>query len=365
LFPGIRKASRKLRSALAYHATGTIKRQNISLQHQIKGKRENTMTKDLASIIMLLACFYFSFIGNGGKAEAAVSRSSSQKRWTVSSLESECDNDMASTRICDPEKIFGSRSGSSSSNNEREPSTNNSIDQITSAIHELESNHPLICSNGMATNTVSTTIPTTSTEVQMAIVIIPKMNLSHENFMTDDNYMIQQGKNMAVALHNHWGVGNIQCGGSGILLFLSIHDRVVYLSISNGVKSILTKTRIDHIVDDVMKPYLREGDYTAAVLQAIRCIQNYIDKGPPSMWERYLPLFLSILPLAIGGGFMFHGRRLKKEYKTVHSKLSKIDHDKALALMGKYKCHSCPICLEDFVPKKKGHRSECAWTQEK
>eukprot|EP01083_Nonionella_stella_P225865 802636_1 len=312
------------------------------------------MAKDLVSIVILLGCFCCSFMGNGGKAEAAVSRSSSQKRWTLSSLESECDNDMASTRICDPEKIFGSSSSSSSSsNNEHESFAGSSIDQITSAIHELESNHPLICSNGMATSTVSTTIPTTTTEVQMAIVAIPKMKLSHENFVTDDKYMIQQGKNMAVALHNHWGVGNIQCGGSGILIFLSIQDRVVYISTSNGLKSILTKMRIDHIVDDVMKPYLREEDYTGAVLQAIRCIQNYIDKGPPSMWERYIPLFLSMLPLVIGGGFMFHGRRLKKEYNTVHSKLSKIDHDKALALMGKYKCHSCPICLEDFVPKKK------------
>eukprot|EP00553_Chaetoceros_curvisetus_P001732 CAMPEP_0204613544 /NCGR_PEP_ID=MMETSP0717-20131115/1483_1 /ASSEMBLY_ACC=CAM_ASM_000666 /TAXON_ID=230516 /ORGANISM="Chaetoceros curvisetus" /LENGTH=534 /DNA_ID=CAMNT_0051625989 /DNA_START=43 /DNA_END=1647 /DNA_ORIENTATION=- len=290
-----------------------------------------------------------SATGESLMVSAAVTKTKhgNQQRWSIGALQSQCtQKQMDSTRICDPDKVLSDYSNGAGDDDTTRSRTMNTADynRIYSALKELETNHPLICSSD------STISSTKKVDVQMAVVAVQKMELtSEQNFMSDD-YMIRQGKHYATALHNHYGVGQKGCNGSGILLFLSLQDRVVYISISNGLKPILTKVRIDHIIDEVMKPYLREEEYGEAVIKAIQAIKKYIDNGPPSFWELMLPNVIPMCIVLFFAGHEFKTRMRKKEYTAVHSQLSQLDRDHALALMGKYECTSCPICLQDFKP---------------
>jgi len=59
---------------------------------------------------------------------------------------------------------------------------------------------------------------------------------------------------------------------------------------------------------------------------------------------------VGILVVVVVVSFYLEIRRERKarEYVEVRSQLNRLDHERALALMGRYQCTSCPICLEDF-----------------
>ena len=250
---------------------------------------------------------------------------SSNTGWTANALEKACPN-IDSARICNPDSILSERT---------KMVEENDVSSVTTALRELETRHELKCSNDR-----------TSTEIQMAVVIVNNIDMNGKNHYNDD-YKLNKAKSLAISLHDAWGVGNIQCNGSGILLFLSIRDRVAYISTSQGLTRILTKTRIDHIIDE-MKPFLRDEEYSKAIVNSIHYIMEYLDQGPPSFGEQYFSLlFIGTLAGAMIG-FDKWNKKKKTEYVKVKSHLNQIDHDRAMALMGKYQCSSCPICLEDF-----------------
>ena len=56
-------------------------------------------------------------------------------------------------------------------------------------------------------------------------------------------------------MHNNWGVGDIHCD-NGILFFISINDRVAYISTGHGVVNRLTDDDCTYIIDGI-KGYLR------------------------------------------------------------------------------------------------------------
>ena len=261
---------------------------------------------------------------------AAASSTFSTIKWTANSLEKACPN-IETTRICNPDSILSE----TISDDEGGGSGQDDVTSISTALRELESNHPLRCNND-----------STSTDVQMAIAIVNSIDMHGKNHFSDD-FKIQEAKKIAMNIHDSWGVGNTECNGSGIVLLMSVKDRVAYISTSSGLSPILTKGRIDHIIEE-MKSLLKDQEYAKATVNAIHFIIQYIDKGPPSFWEQYWGL---LFMGAIFGGVIGSSKwqqKKKTEYVKVKSHLDKIDRDKALVLMGKYECSSCPICLEDF-----------------
>jgi uncharacterized membrane protein YgcG len=156
-------------------------------------------------------------------------------------------------------------------------------------------------------------------------------------------------------LHNHWGVGlDSSCGGTGILIFLAIHDRAIYISVGEGVKSVLTDYRLNQVIAK-MKPLLRSEHYSRALQSALDNISIFVKAGEPNLPEKILASLHQTLPLVFFASivlfFMFQGRiqqRRQREYARVQSHLSELDRNRALALQGTYQCTSCPICLEDF-----------------
>lgn len=157
-------------------------------------------------------------------------------------------------------------------------------------------------------------------------------------------------------VHDTWGVGEeTECGGAGVLLFLSIEDRAVYISKGSALESTLTNSRLDQVIEN-MKDLLRSEEYDSAILRGLEDIKYYVEKGPPTFWEKLLIAFINFLfPMVwllvvLGTMFkrMWDNSRMKRDYARVKSQLNEIDRARAEALQGKYKCTSCPICLEDF-----------------
>ena len=255
------------------------------------------------------------------------------QRWDAISLEKVCSGNISSTRICDPNHFLTSTtSTSTSAEEEEEEDDDDDISAITTALHKLETNHTLQCDDNQI-----------STEIQMAIVIVNSIQLKGGDY----DYKLNQAKKLTRTLHDKWGVGNTACLGSGIVLFLSIQDRLIYISAGKGLLQILSTDRIDHIIQE-MKPFLKEQEYAKAIVNAIHYIIHYVDKGPSSFFMLYHQYFIVgfIILFTLGRGKW--NQRKKTEYVRVKTQLTQLDRDRALALMGKYECRSCPICLEDF-----------------
>lgn len=162
----------------------------------------------------------------------------------------------------------------------------------------------------------------------------------------------------ATTLHDTWGVGyNTAKGGTGVLIFLSIQDRVMYISRGGAIAPIVTDSRTDRIIETV-KPILRKGQYGPALEQVIVLLSTYLEQGPPQGWEYWRDEI--VLPYGIPFGMvlafgtvawiaMKREREQQRAYAAVSSQLSQLDRAQAQALQGQYQATSCPICLEDFV----------------
>jgi uncharacterized membrane protein YgcG len=156
-------------------------------------------------------------------------------------------------------------------------------------------------------------------------------------------------------LHDRWGVGvDSPCGGTGILIFLAIDDRAIYISRGGAMKSVLTNHRLDRVISQV-KPLLRTENYSAALQTALDNIGMLIKSGEPNLPERVwtglsetwpFMFFASIVLFSVFQGHI--QQRRQREYARVQSQLSELDRNRAEALQGRYQCTSCPICLDDF-----------------
>ena len=90
--------------------------------------------------------------------------------------------------------------------------------------------------------------------------MIKKMNM--KQYRTKDvDYAAQS---FAVDLHDKWGVGGVDGKQNGILVFLAIDDRAVYISTGRDVKNDVTSRDIEVLIAAV-KPDLRRKDYGKAI----------------------------------------------------------------------------------------------------
>ena len=152
--------------------------------------------------------------------------------------------------------------------------------------------------------------------------------------------------------HSVTGAG----GENGILIFLSIQDRVCFISTGSRISStILPWWRLDHVVAR-MKPDLRHREYGAALLQAISDLSEMLEAGPPTWSDRihdFIARFGVVLAFAVftfcfGAWGEYRDRRKRWQYAEQRSKLTGVERDKARQLQKEYKTRACPICLEPF-----------------
>lgn len=200
-------------------------------------------------------------------------------------------------------------------------------------------------------------VPCTSKEdafdIQLAVALVNKMDLYDYRRYEDKEK--HAAKDFALHLHNTWGVGvETPCGGTGILVFLSMYDRAIYISTGDAMKTVLTDHRLDKVMRE-MKPLLRQVKYGDALQTAVYEIGRHVETGKPQRMERFWAILSDIWPFAMFASivsfFVFQGRlqqRRQRQYARVQTQLSELDRNRAEALQGTFRCTSCPICLNDF-----------------
>lgn len=190
------------------------------------------------------------------------------------------------------------------------------------------------------------------------------------------NFRLESQRELAAQVfaryvHDEWGVGleTESCGGAGVLLFLSVHQRTIYISRGHALEQHLTDRRLDQVIDN-MKGRLRSELYYEAIHRAVNDIQALIEKGPPSYREYFLaflithivpklrclmyfcvPIFAVVVQI-IAERLIFSRTRkqTKRDYALVASQLYGLDRARAEALQGKYCARSCAVCFGDFRP---------------
>eukprot|EP00980_Cylindrotheca_fusiformis_P013999 scaffold3653_cov124-Cylindrotheca_fusiformis.AAC.2 len=192
---------------------------------------------------------------------------------------------------------------------------------------------------------------------------LPNIDIDDDNNNNNNNRNVEKAaETFARGIHDKWGVGTkSDSGGTGVLIFLSVDDRVVYISRGGSFDTLLRNSRIDTIIRK-MKPSLRQTKYDEGLTLAVQLVGDFIEKGEPTWTEKiwdYITVELGILAAFVSSMFYSRrrARRLREEqriYAEAASRLSEIDRAQAEALQGQYQATSCPVCLEDFVSDRIG-----------
>ena len=222
---------------------------------------------------------------------------------------------------------------------------------------------------------------------QIAIAMVREMDLPGVP-QADANYSLDGDTNELVNnaaeyfaryLHNSWWDGNIthdedrntgypssatksfspQKKVDGVLIFLSIQDRVCFISAGRVSSIALPWWRLGQVVSS-MRHNFRTGAYDEALMGAVDDIAAMLEMGPPSPSEHMHNLVQRFGGILVFAAVTFSfailceikDRRRRSECAKVHSGLSGADREEARSLQSKYQNTSCPICLEIFVQEE-------------
>ena len=158
----------------------------------------------------------------------------------------------------------------------------------------------------------------------------------------------------ARVLHDAWWKDTGR-GETGILMFLSVQDRVCFISTGSEISLILPWWRLDHVVAS-MRSDLHHRDYGNALLHAIDDLSAMLEAGPPTLSDRFHDFcarFGAVLGFAVftfffGAWGEYRDRRKRWQYAEQRSRLTETDRFKARRMQKDYRTRSCPICLETF-----------------
>jgi hypothetical protein len=159
----------------------------------------------------------------------------------------------------------------------------------------------------------------------------------------------------------------------GVLIFLSIQDRVCFISTGNAISTVLPWWRLEHIVAS-MKPDLRHRNYGQSIITAINDLSDMLEAGPPTMEDRmhdFLARFGVVIAFALftflfGAWRECRDRKKRWQYAETRSKLNKVEREKARLKQKEFQNKSCPICLESFTgEEEEGDDATVSTTEER
>eukprot|EP00891_Asterochloris_glomerata_P009350 jgi/Astpho2/9350/fgenesh1_pg.00142_%23_25_t len=165
----------------------------------------------------------------------------------------------------------------------------------------------------------------------------------------------EQAEVFAETVHNSWGVGDAACS-NGVLLLLSVQDRVVYISVGKGTARSLDHTRLQWVID-AMRPKLRAGKYDGAVAQGVADVGLIlageapdIDQGESGWFDWLAGGAVLGLFGAVIGRTCWTGAKRRRESRRCKELLEKLKHEQEHAMRhSRYPAASCPICFDDLV----------------
>lgn len=179
---------------------------------------------------------------------------------------------------------------------------------------------------------------------EYAVAIVPKMKIGM--FSNVEN----SAESYARTLHDEWQVGDKDLQ-NGVLIFISVDDRITYISRGKGLNAKLTDSNLDMVIEH-MRKYLRTRQFgkaiEAAILETKEIASGVVVPTKESHLETYV--VLSIFAAVIGYGFWSHHVESEKlaSYRKGQAALSRLTRDVKNLENEKYSCTSCPICLEEF-----------------
>lgn len=178
---------------------------------------------------------------------------------------------------------------------------------------------------------------------------------TYYTYEDEDDMVNDAAQIFARYLLNSWWTKDNPNRDYSILIFLSVQDRVCFISTGSAISTILPWWRLEHIVSS-MKPDLRHRDYGHAILTAIDDLNNMLLAGPPTLTDRlhdFLARFGVVIAFAVftfffGAWGEYRDRRKRWQYAESRSKLTSVEQEKARLLQKEFQTHACPICLESF-----------------
>lgn len=198
--------------------------------------------------------------------------------------------------------------------------------------------------------------------LQLSVLIVDKMSREHIGKDSIDN----AAERFAKEIHNQWGIGDAT-SKPGVLIFLSIRDRAVFISAASRLvdhrRGILTDDKLDSIIYD-MKYDLRRMEYFSAIQRAmigIEIVVNGDDSALVSMKPEETPLqdaLIVVLSFAALAGVVVlmvlyderKGEAMKSEQRILTTFVRELDESKGDHGSGSsaYTCKTCPICMEEL-----------------
>ena len=186
---------------------------------------------------------------------------------------------------------------------------------------------------------------------------------SYYTYEDEDDMINDAAQVFARNLHDAWWDSPPGCETSnscrhpesGILIFLSVVDRVCFISTGPGIASVLPWWRLEHVVSN-MKPDLRVRDYGGAILNAIQDLSYLLQAGPPTLADRLhdfvsrfgVVIGFAVFTLIFGAWGEYRDRSKRWHYADKRSRLSQSDKERARLLQSHFHTAHCPICLESF-----------------
>lgn len=183
---------------------------------------------------------------------------------------------------------------------------------------------------------------------EYGVAIISQMNVGMFSSVEES------AKTYATTLHDEWGVGDKELQ-NGILIFVSVDDRITYISRGQGLDSKLTDATLDAVIDH-MRKYLRQGLYGKAIESAIletKAIasgdaQIVASSSQGSHWTMILfgGFYVSLILFVLGREYL--DKQKIAAFLKGQSALQRLTREVNNLEDEKYTCTSCPICLEEF-----------------
>lgn len=219
--------------------------------------------------------------------------------------------------------------------------------------------------------------------VEVGIAVARKMNLqsilradSYYSYEDEDDMVNDAAQYFARSLHDEWWAEQrhdasndttknaTSChtkgptpvpSSNGVLIFLSIQDRVCFISTGSAVSKILPWWRLERIVRN-MKPDLRTGRYGEALVHAVGDLSDMLISGPPTLRERIADFIGRFGVVVAFAAFTFvfaawgeyRDRQKRMRYAESRSRLTTTEKEKARSLQKEYHTMTCAICLEPF-----------------
>ena len=321
------------------------------------------MVRFLSALVVLVGIFV-------GEADGTTSTIRFAERFAEqypdpTGEESICQNELNEgdkrrrVMVCDVDSVLGGNKDSHA----------HSLKLLDEAIRKIEDVKLSVC-DGVGTDSV-----------EVAIVLMNEMHhipLVERPSPSSEDYgafLSSTAGELASAIHNKYGVGRQAetCGHghkethTGLLIFASVKDRVIHFSTTDGAAAYITPWRISSLSRACKRGFVAK-DYTQGLLDVLSDVETYFQNRPNRFQRFFFFIVDNILTIVFSLWIIYlitshlKKKRETMEYENCKTQLDRLELERAQVLQGKFKCSSCPICLEEFQ-RDDGNESDQNFTR--